>query len=160
MVAAAAATVGSSLMASPSPFSFTSQCGREILRYTCNNLPSRPFSSSCGIHSGSYLAPSSFVSHCISHLLHLARSVMSATEFSLRQRPSKPSEAEPPARPPQGKSSGNTITYEESLREVPWQTDNRYIRKGYRRRLQDVKSVLFSLIGCESLIYGGPYRLG
>ncbi|KAJ9124700.1 hypothetical protein QFC24_003067 [Naganishia onofrii] len=72
---------------------------------------------------------------------------MSATEFSLRQRPSKPSEAEPPARPPQGKSSGNTITYEESFREVPWQTDNRYIRKGYRRRLQDVKSVLFSLIG-------------
>ncbi|KAJ9099228.1 hypothetical protein QFC21_004108 [Naganishia friedmannii] len=75
---------------------------------------------------------------------------MSATEFSLRRRPSKPSEDIPPV-PLQGKSSGHTITYEESLKEVPWQTDNRYIRKGYRRRLRDVKSVLFSLIGCIDL---------
>lgn len=49
------------------------------------------------------------------------------------------------------KSTGYTITYEESLREVPWQTDNRYIRKGYRRRLKDAKSVLFSLVGCTYL---------
>ncbi|GHJ90342.1 hypothetical protein NliqN6_6744 [Naganishia liquefaciens] len=71
---------------------------------------------------------------------------MSATEFSLKQRPRKPVESTSlPS--PLVKSRGYTITYEESLREVPWQTDNRFIRSGYRRRLRDIKSVLFSLVG-------------
>lgn len=79
-------------------------------------------------------------------------SKMSATEFSLKQRTTKtmPNASLPS---PPVKSKGYTITYEESLREVPWQTDNRFIRSGYRRRLRDVKSVLFSLIGCE---FQGP----
>lgn len=74
---------------------------------------------------------------------------MSATEFSLKQRPAKPADVTPAPVTAPPKSTGYTITYEESLREVPWQTDNRFIRKGYRRRLRDAKSVLFSLVGCE-----------
>ncbi|KAI5454357.1 hypothetical protein NCC49_004412 [Naganishia albida] len=72
---------------------------------------------------------------------------MSATEFSLKQRPTRSAETKSDTATGSPKSTGYTITYEESLREVPWQTDNKFIRKGYRRRLRDAKSVLFSLIG-------------
>lgn len=39
--------------------------------------------------------------------------------------------------------------YEESLRDVPWQTDNEYILSGYRRQIQSVKGCLWSAIGCK-----------
>jgi hypothetical protein len=42
-----------------------------------------------------------------------------------------------------------TITYEESLHQVPWQTDNDYITKGYRRQLPSIRACLMSSITCE-----------
>ena len=47
------------------------------------------------------------------------------------------------------------LTYEESLKEVPWQTDNAHIRKGYRRHLGTVGLCLWSSIGCTSLFARG-----
>lgn len=40
-------------------------------------------------------------------------------------------------------------SYEESLKLVPWATDNPWILKGYRGRLS-MKGALYSAVGCES----------
>jgi hypothetical protein len=48
------------------------------------------------------------------------------------------------------KSHFPLLTYEQSLKEVPWQTDNVHIQKGYRRHLGTVGLCLWSSIGCES----------
>lgn len=78
---------------------------------------------------------------------------MSGSEFGLRQRPSHPpadpdiisrAQAEHKRHP-----ASPTLTYEESLVQVPWQTDNKYIRRGYRKRLQSYGAVGWSLIACE-----------
>ncbi|KAK8861715.1 hypothetical protein IAR55_002538 [Kwoniella newhampshirensis] len=40
-----------------------------------------------------------------------------------------------------------TMSYEESLKVMPWQTDNEYIRTGYRRAIPSIKGCLWSSIG-------------
>jgi adiponectin receptor len=45
---------------------------------------------------------------------------------------------------------GKLLSYEESLRLLPWQTDNEYVRSGYRNQLGSVKACLWSTIACES----------
>lgn len=81
---------------------------------------------------------------------------MSASEFGVRERPSRtPSDpsvisvakAEHARHP-----SSNTLTYEESLIQVPWQTDNKYIRTGYRRRLDSLPEMGRSLVACKSTV--------
>lgn len=47
-------------------------------------------------------------------------------------------------------SQTGLLTYEESLRLLPWQTDNEYVRSGYRRQLGSVRQCLWSTIACES----------
>lgn len=42
------------------------------------------------------------------------------------------------------------LTYDESLKEVPWQTDNAYIQTGYRRHMSTVGLCLWSSIACTS----------
>lgn len=42
------------------------------------------------------------------------------------------------------------LTYDESIRLVPWQTDNNYILSGYRPQLHNLRSCIYSAIGCES----------
>ena len=54
----------------------------------------------------------------------------------------------------EAKSSGKhlpLLTYDQSLRDVPWQTDNVHIQTGYRRHLSTVGLCLWSSIGCTSL---------
>lgn len=46
-----------------------------------------------------------------------------------------------------------TITYAESLRDVPWQTDNDHILTGYRRQLYTYKACIKSAFTCESFPY-------
>jgi hypothetical protein len=36
--------------------------------------------------------------------------------------------------------------------QVPWQTDNKYIRRGYRKRMYRLGDVIWSLIGCMSIL--------
>jgi adiponectin receptor len=88
---------------------------------------------------------------------------MSSSELGIRQRPTsaptdpvihararKPNTADPFRR---------TLTYEQSLIDVPWQTDNRYIRTGYRRRMKNVGSALNSTFACKTLLQLGCLRL-
>jgi hypothetical protein len=44
------------------------------------------------------------------------------------------------------------LSYEESLRLVPWQTDNEYVLSGYRRQLGSVKACLWSAVSCASML--------
>ena len=78
---------------------------------------------------------------------------MSGSEFGLRRRPSHPptdpkiisvATAERSRHP-----ASKTLTYEESLLQVPWQTDNIYIRGGYRRKLVSLEEVGQSLVACK-----------
>lgn len=45
------------------------------------------------------------------------------------------------------------LTHDESLKLVPWQTDNDYILTGYRRQLHSVKACLWSSVSCEGLSF-------
>lgn len=45
-----------------------------------------------------------------------------------------------------------TITYEESLNHVPWQTDNDHILTGYRRQLHTIKACVGSAFMCKSAL--------
>jgi hypothetical protein len=49
----------------------------------------------------------------------------------------------------QSPSEPRLIDYHESLRTVPWQTDNEYILSGYRRQLHSIRACLWSAIACE-----------
>jgi len=42
-----------------------------------------------------------------------------------------------------------TTSYDESLRLMPWQTDNEYILTGFRMQLPSIKVCIWSAIGCE-----------
>lgn len=42
------------------------------------------------------------------------------------------------------------LSYEESLRLLPWQTDNEYVRSGYRRQLGSIQPCIWSSVACES----------
>lgn len=42
------------------------------------------------------------------------------------------------------------LSYEESLRLLPWQTDNEYVTSGYRRQLGSIRGCLWSAVACES----------
>lgn len=54
--------------------------------------------------------------------------------------------------PAGGKASKSRLTtYEESLRDVPWQTDNEWIVTGYRRQIPSIRGCLWSAVGCEYL---------
>lgn len=50
---------------------------------------------------------------------------------------------------PPGDSKPGLLSYSESLRQVPWQTDNDHILSGYRRQLPSIKSCLHSAFACE-----------
>jgi len=41
------------------------------------------------------------------------------------------------------------LSYADSLKEVPWQTDNDHILSGYRRQLPTIKSCVHSAFACE-----------
>jgi hypothetical protein len=41
------------------------------------------------------------------------------------------------------------LNYAESLKAIPWQTDNNWIVNGYRPQLLNVRACLWSAIGCE-----------
>ncbi|WVQ78671.1 hypothetical protein IAT38_000758 [Cryptococcus sp. DSM 104549] len=43
-------------------------------------------------------------------------------------------------------SQSLTISYDESLRDLPWQSDNDYIRHGYRRAIPSIKGCLWSAV--------------
>lgn len=78
---------------------------------------------------------------------------MSASEIGVRHRPGKaPQDPEVHRRAEEHSKKqpeSKTLTYEQSLVQVPWQTDNKYIRTGYRRRLFKFGDVAWSLVGCE-----------
>jgi adiponectin receptor len=38
------------------------------------------------------------------------------------------------------------LSYEESLRLLPWQTDNEYVLSGYRSQLNSMKACLWSAV--------------
>jgi len=40
------------------------------------------------------------------------------------------------------------LSYQESLRLLPWQTDNEYVLSGYRQQLGSVKACLWSAVSC------------
>lgn len=46
-------------------------------------------------------------------------------------------------------SESLTISYDESLAQIPWQTDNDYIRTGYRRHLPSIKACVGSAFTCQ-----------
>jgi adiponectin receptor len=48
--------------------------------------------------------------------------------------------------------STKLLTYEESLRLLPWQTDNEYVLSGYRTQLESIKACLWSSVACESAL--------
>lgn len=49
-----------------------------------------------------------------------------------------------------------TLTYTQSLIETPWQTDNKYVRTGYRRRMNGSRMAVNSVFGgCESGLFVG-----
>jgi adiponectin receptor len=45
--------------------------------------------------------------------------------------------------------SRKLLTHAESLRLLPWQTDNDYILNGYRSQLNSVKACTWSAVSCE-----------
>jgi hypothetical protein len=50
-----------------------------------------------------------------------------------------------------GQDKAKLLSYEDSLRLLPWQTDNEYVRSGYRNQLGSVKACLWSTIACKSI---------
>jgi adiponectin receptor len=46
-------------------------------------------------------------------------------------------------------SNRNLLSYSESLKQVPWQTDNDHILSGYRRQLPTIGACLRSAFACE-----------
>lgn len=47
-----------------------------------------------------------------------------------------------------GQDKPRLLSYEDSLRLLPWQTDNEYVRSGYRSQLGSVKACLWSTVAC------------
>lgn len=52
-----------------------------------------------------------------------------------------------------------TISYEESLTLLPWQTDNDYIRHGYRRATPSIRKCLWSAVSCKSILGEVNYHI-
>lgn len=61
---------------------------------------------------------------------------------------SKPADAESTRLLPVEQES-RLLTYDESLRLVPWQTDNDRVLSGYRRELGSIPKCLWSAVACE-----------
>ena len=51
------------------------------------------------------------------------------------------------------------ISYEESLKLVPWQTDNDHIRVGYRPQLYTFNACMHSAFACEFLAHDLTFKL-
>lgn len=45
------------------------------------------------------------------------------------------------------------LTFAESVAQVPWQTDNEYVTRGYRPQLYNVRACLWSAIGCKCVCW-------
>ena len=51
-----------------------------------------------------------------------------------------------------GQQKSSTIGYYDSLRAVPWQTDNDYILTGYRRQIPSLSGCVKSAFTCMYLL--------
>jgi len=78
-----------------------------------------------------------------------------ATSSTMINSPPPSSMSSEPLLPEDSSASGssNTISHDESLRTVPWQTDNDSVMTGYRRQLYSVKACLWSSVSCELKIH-------
>lgn len=56
-------------------------------------------------------------------------------------------------------TSSRLLSYDESLRLLPWQTDNEYVLSGYRRQMGSIRACLWSAVSCESLRSAERVRL-
>lgn len=75
---------------------------------------------------------------------------MSTSKSGLRERVSRSSSETDSSPPPSFFSKGNTdqtLTYDESLIQVPWQTDNVFIRSGYRKYCKTFGEAAYSVFG-------------
>ena len=72
----------------------------------------------------------------------------SPTEFALSAEPLLPKR---PFEIHAGPS--RTLTYRQSQRLVPWQTDNEYVLTGYRKQAYSVRACVWSAVSCGSDSY-------
>jgi hypothetical protein len=52
-----------------------------------------------------------------------------------------------------GSNNGSKLlSFEESLRLLPWQSDNEYVTSGYRNQLGSIKTCIWSAVSCKSIV--------
>lgn len=76
---------------------------------------------------------------------------MSASELRHRDPPANSAACKDVPSDGPNSSSSYVTSYEESRRDVPWQTDNEYLTHGWRRQV-GWKGVGWSLIGCALVL--------
>ena len=80
---------------------------------------------------------------------------------TLRDEPSSSTFASKDSRLPQDDShpASRTINYAQSLRLLPWQTDNQFVLSGYRRQRYSIKACLWSSISRSCLLFSPTNKL-